>query len=129
MAMSDAERAVRTLRELRAIGVGLSLDDFGSGYSSLTRLRDLPVDELKLDRSFLRRVGEPGGPRGRARGDLAGARPRPDRRRRGRRGRRSGSPCCGTSAATLAQGFHIAPPLLPDELERWIAERPLAGPV
>ena len=44
------------LSELRELGLNLSVDDFGSGYSSLGRLRQLPVNELKLDRSFLRSV-------------------------------------------------------------------------
>ena len=52
--MSDAAGAQAALTEIRRLGVGLSLDDFGTGHSSLTRLRDLPVDELKLDRGFLR---------------------------------------------------------------------------
>jgi diguanylate cyclase (GGDEF)-like protein len=51
--MQDLPRAVATLSALRSLGIGLSVDDFGTGQSSLARLRDLPVDELKIDRSFV----------------------------------------------------------------------------
>lgn len=51
--MISIEDAVRKLAELRAIGIRLSLDDFGTGYSSLTYLWNLPVDILKIDKSFI----------------------------------------------------------------------------
>jgi EAL domain-containing protein (putative c-di-GMP-specific phosphodiesterase class I) len=57
-AMRDAERAVNMLSELRSVGVRLSIDDFGTGYSSLSRLQRLPVDCLKIDRSFICKMDE-----------------------------------------------------------------------
>ncbi len=54
---ADRETVVPRLRELQGLGVNLSIDDFGTGYSSLAYLRDLPVDIVKMDKSFIQRLG------------------------------------------------------------------------
>jgi diguanylate cyclase (GGDEF)-like protein len=53
MIMSDPDRAIATVTRLSALGVHMSVDDFGTGYSSLANLRQLPINELKIDRSFV----------------------------------------------------------------------------
>ena len=51
--MADPDRSMETLTQLHDMGVRIAIDDFGTGYSSLRYLRRLPVDELKIDRSFV----------------------------------------------------------------------------
>jgi len=51
--MADPVRALKTLQKFHAMGIRLSIDDFGTGHSSLAYLKDLPVDELKIDQSFV----------------------------------------------------------------------------
>jgi len=56
--MSGAGQAIETLQEIRKLGVKVSIDDFGTGYSSLRYLRQLPINKVKLDRSFIMDITE-----------------------------------------------------------------------
>ncbi|PWS37449.1 hypothetical protein DFH01_11485 [Falsiroseomonas bella] len=55
--LQESEEALAVLRELQAMGVSIALDDFGTGFSSLRHLTSLPVDRIKIDRSFVSEVG------------------------------------------------------------------------
>jgi diguanylate cyclase (GGDEF)-like protein/PAS domain S-box-containing protein len=126
-AMAEAGLGASILNELRQLGLHLSVDDFGSGYSSLGRLRELPVDELKLDRSFLEAVPHDSAAGALVRGvlDLA-------------HGLGMETVVEGVETAAqweflvrhggaLAQGFHLARPAPAGEITRLLgSERPAA---
>jgi EAL domain-containing protein (putative c-di-GMP-specific phosphodiesterase class I) len=56
--LKNVDNAVQTMQTLKDIGIGFSIDDFGIGYSSLAYLKRLPLDQIKIDRSFVRDIAE-----------------------------------------------------------------------
>ncbi|CAX22483.1 putative diguanylate cyclase (GGDEF)/phosphodiesterase (EAL), with GAF and two PAS/PAC sensor domains [Methylorubrum extorquens DM4] len=58
--VQDAEAVIACLHRLKSLGVRIALDDFGTGYSSLSYLRRFPFDRIKIDRSFISEIGDPG---------------------------------------------------------------------
>jgi len=123
--MSDPQRAVDVLADLRALGVRLSLDDFGTGHSSLAYLKRLPLDEVKIDRSFVTDMAEDEDDAVIVRStiDLA---------------RNLGLDVVAEGVETLevldvlagldcgaAQGYFLSRPVAPEALAAWVAEREL----
>ena len=124
----DTGRAVSTLRELREVGVSSSLDDFGTGYSSLALLEQLPVDEIKIDRSFVRRFDEDGGDPAMVRSIVGFA-----------HGLGLSVVAEGLESThawkvlremgcDVAQGYRIARPMPGDQATQWLVERVVRGP-
>jgi diguanylate cyclase (GGDEF)-like protein len=121
--VGDPTRVLATLGQLRAAGIELSLDDFGTGHASLTRLRHLPVSEVKLDRSFV------AGFEGRSEGRVIVTSLVQLVRGLGLRCVAEGVETPQTLAALtelgcdVAQGFHLARPMPAGEVARWLAAR------
>jgi len=119
--MDDPDTASTVLAALKALGVELSVDDFGTGYASLTYLKRFPVDELKIDQSFVRGLGSDPGDRAIVASciQLAHA-----------VGIRAVAEGVETDThrqqllaldCDYAQGYHYSRPLPPDELAGWLA--------
>jgi EAL domain-containing protein (putative c-di-GMP-specific phosphodiesterase class I) len=122
--MADAARSQQVMAGLRRLGVRLSIDDYGTGYSSLSYLRALPVDELKLDRSFVSNLTSDERAAAIVRSTLQLS-----------RDLGMGMVVEGVEdAATLtalrawgcdfAQGYHIARPMPAERFLGWLAEQP-----
>jgi EAL domain-containing protein (putative c-di-GMP-specific phosphodiesterase class I) len=122
-----AAPAVRTLAALSDLGVGVSIDDFGTGYSSLAYLKDLPVNQIKIDRSFVINMAS-------NTEDAGIVRPTIDL------GHNLGIEVVAEGVedagalqmlrdfgCDFAQGFHISRPLPADQVVDWISRRGLAS--
>ncbi len=117
--MSDTARTVEVLRRLAALGVRLSVDDFGTGYSSLSYLQQLPVEEIKIDQLFVREMADDPGAEAIVRSvlDLArnlGLRVVAEGVEDGVLWERLRDLNC-----EIAQGYHLARPMLPGDVEAW----------
>ncbi len=126
--VQDPGRAVATLRELAGLGVESSLDDFGTGYSSLLLLEQLPVAEIKIDRSFVRRLDEAEGDPAMVRSIVGFAHGL---------GLTVVAEGVETSAAwkslrdmgcDVAQGYRVARPMASNLATQWLIERTVRGP-
>jgi diguanylate cyclase (GGDEF)-like protein len=123
MIVGDPQRVRGVLEALNELGVTLAIDDFGTGYSSLAYLRDLPVDEIKIDRSFVFEMQSAGETIVRSIIDLA--------HNLGMRAVAEGveSQTLLTRLTELgcdtAQGFHISRPLPARRFEEWLESYPL----
>ncbi len=122
MLMSDPERALAIVTRLNDLGIRLSVDDFGTGYSSLANLRRLPIDELKIDRSFV-------SPMLQDESDLIIVRSTINMGHDlGLRITAEGVEDESTLhqlaqlGCDLAQGYHLSRPLAPDAFSSWLAE-------
>lgn len=125
--MEDPVRAEKTLQQLHQLGIRLSIDDFGTGYSSLAYIRKLPVQEIKIDRSFVRSMVEVNDDALIVRSTIE-------------LGHNMGLTVLAEGVenhATLmlltklgcdeAQGYFIAKPLPPGDYEAWLARRNAVG--
>jgi diguanylate cyclase (GGDEF)-like protein len=121
--LNDHDRARDILTRLRERGIRISVDDFGTGYSSLAYLRDLPIDELKLDQSFVFPMLEDARAATLVASTVALAHSLGLRMvAEGVESRDAYDKLIGYGC-DYAQGFHMSRPIPADELDRWLAER------
>jgi EAL domain-containing protein (putative c-di-GMP-specific phosphodiesterase class I) len=129
-ALVDSTRSRHTVAELRRLGVRISLDDYGTGWSSLARLQDVSVDELKLDRVFVSRLAHDARSVAIVRSTVAladslGA----DLVAEGVEDEATLS-ALQRFGCTITQGYVHSPPLPPDRLEFWASTHvPQANPI
>jgi EAL domain-containing protein (putative c-di-GMP-specific phosphodiesterase class I) len=117
--MLEPERTLELLQRFRQMGLGVAIDDFGTGYSSLTYLSRLPVDEVKIDKSFVMALSDHGNRAivdavvqlGRAFGLRVVA--------EGVKDQRTWDTIAGFPGV-VAQGFHMSPPLPAQQFEHWM---------
>jgi PAS domain S-box-containing protein len=112
--------ARRVLSQLRALGVRIAIDDFGTGYSSLAYLKDLPLDELKIDRSFVKDMAKDAGARAIVRSVIDLAHDLGLRAIAEGVEDRATQEVLATLGCDSAQGYYFSPPLGADDLIDWV---------
>jgi diguanylate cyclase (GGDEF)-like protein len=126
-AMADPQGSLRVLSRLRRLGITLSIDDYGTGFSSLSRLKHLPFHELKIDRSFVKEIMHDKGDEAIVRSTIELA------RSLGRSVTAEGVEDQATLAhleglgCDAAQGFFLARPLPAPQCEKWLLAASAAG--
>ncbi|HYB01386.1 MAG TPA: EAL domain-containing protein [Ktedonobacteraceae bacterium] len=122
MLMEEPEKAQVVLADLRAMGVSIAIDDFGTGYSSLAYLKRLPIDEVKIDKVFVRGLGIDADPADAAIVEAVVAMARPLQCKVVAEGVESVEAWVFLQelGCDLAQGYYCSRPLPAAELEQWI---------
>jgi EAL domain-containing protein (putative c-di-GMP-specific phosphodiesterase class I) len=129
VAMADPDKALTVLRALHDGGISLSIDDFGTGHSSMTYLQHLPVDELKIDKSFVQAMGKSRGDEVLVRTAITLA------HNLGLSVVAEGVEDAAAVTALrelgcdIAQGYHYARPMPAADFDRWFAEYTVGIPV
>jgi EAL domain-containing protein (putative c-di-GMP-specific phosphodiesterase class I) len=121
--MTDAEHTLQILNRLCALGVRIAIDDYGTGYASLSYLKHLPAEELKIDRAFVQHVTTD-------RADQAIVRSTVNMAHslgmhvvaEGVEDRATWN-LLAALVCDIAQGYYLSRPVPAQELERWLAER------
>ncbi|WP_298255483.1 bifunctional diguanylate cyclase/phosphodiesterase [uncultured Arthrobacter sp.] len=118
--MENPATALKVLTALKSLGVGLAIDDFGTGYASLTYLKDFPIDELKIDRSFVSGLGSNDGDNAIVQSCIqlahaVGIRAVAEGVETGHQ-----RTTLLTLGCDLAQGYHYSKPLTPEHITTWI---------
>jgi diguanylate cyclase (GGDEF)-like protein len=122
--LGDPVQTLATLKQIRALGVGVSIDDFGTGYSSMAYLHQMPITELKVDRSFVSQLTGEGNNKAIVRAVLDLARDlHLDVVAEGVEDERTRDELIALGCRAC-QGYLFSPPLPADGLTTWLAERP-----
>jgi diguanylate cyclase (GGDEF)-like protein/PAS domain S-box-containing protein len=120
--MTEPERAINTLTQLRLLGVRLAIDDFGTGYSSLAYLHRLPIHEIKIDRSFVAAMTGAGSRANIVRASVElGHSLELESVAEGVEGARTWE-LLGTLGCDLAQGYFISRPMLAEQVLPWLSQ-------
>jgi diguanylate cyclase (GGDEF)-like protein len=121
--MADPVRSKQVLGELRALGIRLAVDDYGTGYSSLAYLQELAVDELKLDKSFVMRMTQDRGAAAIVRTTIQLAHSLGQTMVAEGVENETALTELARLGCDLAQGYHISKPLPADQLTGWLQTR------
>jgi diguanylate cyclase (GGDEF)-like protein/PAS domain S-box-containing protein len=126
IALFDVEFSSERLNELSRAGFRIAIDDFGTGYSSLSQLHDMPVHEIKIDISFVRRINTPQGLRVVQAIIQMAAAMRLECVAEGVEDAETADLLARIGVNTL-QGFHFAKPMPAEEFDAWLSARPNQG--
>ena len=121
--MADAEHSLQVLTRLFALGVRLSIDDYGTGYASLSYLKHLPADELKIDRAFVQHVTTVRADEAIVRSTVSMAHTLGIQVVAEGVEDRGAWDLLETLGCDIVQGYYLSRPVPAQALEQWLAER------